>query len=183
MDIEYNIDVDDLIAWNLYYHDHSPNAKKQVRNVRITFFAFGVLFVIISVILLKNNELIFTILSFVLGIFLLCYGFLTRLSIRKGITKEAVRRYSEGKNNAIKKHQLSITPDKLSDVTDVDEINVRWEIIENIVSTDQHLFIVKLPSTAFIIPKRAFGDDATFNLFAETAKKYHQAASAANKTA
>jgi hypothetical protein len=104
--------------------------------------------------------------------------------IKKPIIKDISKRYGEGKNAVTGKHLVSITPENIKDIGETVEETAKWDIIENVVSTDKYLFIIaRATQGALIIPRKAFADDAAFNLFAETAKKYHQASLAAAKTA
>ena len=97
--------------------------------------------------------------------------------IRKRTKNELIRQYGEGKNGVIGKHEFSITKERIKDITEAGEQTMRWDVIDNVIETDQHLFIAfHALSEAYIIPRRAFEHDADFIQFAETARMYHQAA-------
>jgi hypothetical protein len=53
---------------------------------------------------------------------------------------------------------------------------VKWTAVEDIVQTDNHIFILVHPKKAIIIPKRAFPDDAALNRFIQDVKNIFQAA-------
>jgi hypothetical protein len=180
MDIEYTIEVDDVIAWNLYYYAHSPLAKKQVRNAIITIIVLTLIILFIGITLLKDNEVVLALLSFYICLVLLIYIFLLRSSGRRDITKVTTNQYTTGKNAIIGRHILSITPENIRSVGESSESTSKWDIIEQVISTGEYLFMIFWGSSgAFIVPRKAFADDAAFNLFVETAKKYHQEATAA----
>jgi hypothetical protein len=212
MEIEYNIGIDDVIAFVLYRSENTSPGKSYIENCRkwernkanIKFYlAIGLSILLISVLSLFIslnfvNFLPFTIGLFIIAlIFLLCYFFYSSLllkpfiklnkfllsSLQKPIIKEMKKRYSTGKNAVMGKHILFITPDNIKSTGESYEDISKWDIIEQVVTTEQHLFIIVRGSEgAFIIPRKAFPDDAAFNLFAETAKEYHQAALASPTT-
>jgi hypothetical protein len=90
--------------------------------------------------------------------------------------------HSKGKDIGIGKYNLSITQEKIYQVSKNEKTAHSWNAIDNIAITDQNLLIITQDSRAYIVPKRAFANDAAFTEFAETAKKYHQAALASAKT-
>jgi hypothetical protein len=183
MDIEYSIDIDDVIAWNLYQFANSPKIQRQMKIRKIIYITPAIFSLLLGLLLLLVT-LSDAIPLFIIGLFLLFYCFYKPFLIRKRISKEVISRYNKGKNDVIGKHEFSITPDKIHDFTEVGEQGSSWDIIESIASTEQYLyFIMRGSQGAYVIPKKAFTDDAAFNQFAETAKNYHQEATAANKTA
>jgi hypothetical protein len=184
MDIEYTIDIDAIVAWNLYYADHSPYAKKWLLTVIILMIAIVLIFLLIGIKFINDNDIILAILLFYLALFPLYIAIFTKSSTKKSIIKNVTALYSTGKNGTTGKHHLSITPEYIKWIDEEGEGTTRWDIIEQVVTTDQYLFIIKRPSLiAITIPRKAFADDAAFNQFYETAKKYHQASLAATKTA
>lgn len=91
--------------------------------------------------------------------------------------KEVSKRFGQGRNDVVGKHELSITQETIKDSTEMDEHMIRWDVMEDVVETDQHLFIILHGLVeACIIPKRAFPDEVSFTKFKEEAIKYHQAA-------
>ena len=187
MDIDYNISIDDVLAYNLYYASHSPQIQKILKRRKLLYVLVGVFSLLFGLLCLfielvsstKGDLIIYSIGLLVLGLFLSVYGLLLESMTRKNVTKEVIRRYSNGKDGVIGKHHVSITPDRMSDITEVAENNIRWDAIEQVVTTDQHLYFLRLSSSiAHIVPKKAFADDTAFNKFAETAKSYLQTASA-----
>jgi len=91
--------------------------------------------------------------------------------------KEVSKRYGQGRNDVIGKHEFSITQEDIRDSTEMGEQITRWDVIEDIVETDKYLFILFHGlAEAYIIPKRAFPDEAGSNKLKEAVMKYHQAA-------
>ena len=74
-----------------------------------------------------------------------------------------IKNYGQGKNGVIGKHKYSITREGVHDVTDVDETTIKWDAIENIAQTKNHMFLVIRPMTALIIPRKDFSSDSAFN--------------------
>ena len=174
MNIEYNVEIDDLVAFNLYYLNHSTHAQKQISN-SIVFYADISFFLFAMGLVFVKNNLALSIILFALSSSFLLFAISVKPTSKKNIQKHVREINSNVKHNYAGKHVFSITPEYIKDIHESGEVIRHWDIIDNIDTTDQYLFIILKPgSSAFIVPKKAFNDDASFNQFVETAKEYHQ---------
>ncbi|MCC6507458.1 MAG: YcxB family protein [Pirellulaceae bacterium] len=69
------------------------------------------------------------------------------------------------KNNFCGTCQLKIELDGLAEVRSSGELKRNWSAIDRIVTTPTHLFIYATGLIAFIVPRRAFFDEADFKRF------------------
>jgi hypothetical protein len=183
MEIEFNTDIDDVLAYTLYYREHSPNTKKLMINATAIWAVLGFFFIFIGIMFIKNNNLALAGSIFTISLYLLANIFFVKSRARNNTIKVITNSYDTGKNGWIGNHILSITPDNIRSVSESSESTSKWDIIEQVISTGEYLFIIFRGSQgAYIVPKAAFADEAAFNQFYETAKKYHLEASASAKT-
>jgi hypothetical protein len=178
MDITYEIDVNNVTDFNIYTLDHLPYGKKIITNARLSYILVAALSLIIGLILFFSDEW-FSVYFFIMSLAIIAGMFFIKSQYKNNLVKRVKKLYGSniGKNSYIGKHSLSITPETIKDIHESSESTVRWDIIYGIGTTNDNIFIVLNPSTsAFIVPRKAFADEASFTLFAETAKQYHQAA-------
>ena len=181
MNIEYELNIDDLVAYNIYYFTNSPRIKRRMMVSKAIYLGGVLIIIILAITFLFIGRLSWLFIGFAAGyvIFVLLaanYHF-KKSNIEKRIRKELTRRYGQGRNDIIGKHGLSITKEALKDSTEMDEHMIRWDVMEDVAETDQHLFIILHGlAEACIIPKRVFADEVGFQQFKKEAIEYHQAA-------
>jgi hypothetical protein len=180
VNIKCELKVDDAIAWNYYYLENSPQWKKNWKLIRFVFMPVMAICFILGIIYLisginKGHELSIMLgggIGFIIG----AGGFLYYLYypgiLRRKIRKTAQKAYSY-KNTFVGNHKFTISMDG---VRDNDEATVKWAAVENIEQTDKHVFILVHSKKAFIIPKRAFPDEAAVKLFVQDVTAIYQAA-------
>jgi hypothetical protein len=179
MQIEYKLNIDDALAFHSYNYEHSPQigrARKLIQ--RMLLLAVGVE-LLVSIVLVaafgKQQLPLATALFTLVVLTFLWYSFFPSL-LRKSLRKEVARRHGQDQNKLTLTHRLSVTADTVTDVTDVGQSTTHWNAIEYVASTDQYLFMSVRASSPYIVPRRAFSDEALFSRFVEVAKAYHQAA-------
>jgi hypothetical protein len=185
MEIQYSLSIDDLIATSNYVFSHSPTTKKELKKQRITQgIVLGLITVMNIFIMIKRFSLPIRLISSDLLLVLLLaffaylvYRYFTIAQyMRKRMAKDIIKRYSQGENGEIGDHKCIITDEKVIDITKIDESSSSWAGIEEVVTNDKFLFIIKRGSqSGWSIPKRAFKNDSEFTQFAESANKYFQA--------
>ena len=107
---------------------------------------------------------------------LLFYAFFYSF-LRQKVAKKALQnQFEQGRNKLIGKHRLSITPDQVTDMSEVGVSTTHWRAIEYVMANDQYLFMPVRASSPHIVPRMAFSDESGFKQFVETAKAYYQAA-------
>jgi hypothetical protein len=175
---EYELSSDDVLSFHLYNYEQSPTLGRALKLIRrISLIAIAV--VLFAAVILGTAfdkqyfPLVLVLCAFAL-IILLYYLFSPSL-VRQSIGRVVARDYSQGQDKLTGKHKVSITADSVTDITDMGESTTRWQAVEWIVSTDQHLFMAVRGSGPYIVPRRAFNDDASFRQFVDTAKGYQKA--------
>jgi hypothetical protein len=178
MDVEYSIIISDLEALQKYILEYVPYGKKQISNsIRNTACSAAIL-LIVGFLLWEPNRL-FAIYFFVLSAVLVFFTITGKAQVKGRVAKFIREQYKlSTENTYVGKHDFSITPEFVIDIDDTGEEKRTWNSVYGLGVTDQHIFIVLKPGlNAFIVPKRAFPDDASFNQFFETARKYKLAVS------
>lgn len=177
MNIEYELNIDDLVAFNLYYFTHSSPIKRRMKIRKLVYFGTALIILLLAIYITITRSLSSAIVGYVLCILTLAVFYYTTFNMPKRIRKELARRYEKGRSDVIGKHEFSITQEDIKDSTETGEQVIRWDVIEDIVETDKYLFILFHGlAEAYIIPKRAFADEAGSNKLKEEAMKYHRAA-------
>ena len=180
MDIEYEVNIDDLVAFNLYYYSHSPQIKRQMKTRQVIYLGTALLALIFAIIFTITKPwswhvIVFLYAYFIFVLFAYIHVF-KQSNMEKRIRKELDRRYGQGRNDIIGKHQLSITPVEIKDTTEMGEQTTCWEAIEEVVNEVHHYFLViRGSSSAYIIPKRAFTSESHAEKFLEKAVGFFRA--------
>ena len=93
--------------------------------------------------------------------------------LTKNIIKHVERMYNEGQvKDTVCKHRLSLNPDGIIDKTESGKIKTPWSDVQQIVLTQQYLYIYISDTMAHIVPRNTFADDAQCDDFIATVKRY-----------
>jgi YcxB-like protein len=181
--VECEIEKEDVIAWNNYYIQNAPKSKRSLKKIRLlmlplmfVMFIFGIIFLFGGNFFnfLTGERLTIGIIFFLWGL----WGFFYFLFLAKIIQFNTARRirknYKKGQNLTLGVHNYSISAEGINDVTEFSNSKLKWTAIEDIWETDKHLFIHIRPNAGYIIPKRAFPDEATAIQFSKDLKALFQ---------
>jgi hypothetical protein len=183
MDIEYDINIDDIVSFDVYNHNNSPKLIKNRKINKVGSIVIGVILLINGSVLVVLKEIL-GVVGIALALVFLYVGFFSENGALKNIISQATRHYYMYGNQIIGKHLASITPDSISDTHHTGQLTLKWSDIAKIITTNNHIyFVIGNDQQSYTVPRKAFADDASFNQFAETAKQYHQAALVKAKTA
>jgi hypothetical protein len=180
--VECDVNIDDITAWNYYYLQNNAQSKRNLKLIRFVFmpimavlFILGVVLLLMDI-LMPHGEMSATNVVLILiggGGFLVYLFYLN--NIRDNLRKTINKMYSQGKNDVVGPQKYSISSEGVRDTNELSEGIVKWEAVENVVQTGNHLFITIRPNKSFIIPKRAFSDDASFNQFVQDVRTIFEA--------
>lgn len=175
MEIQYDLNLEDVEAFNLYYRRHVfiPNNRNMIAKYILSFLIVIWGFIILDL-WFSGHIASATILTATI-IFLLVYiSYLNSAPrINKRIQKETLRCYGKGQNDVIGRHNFSISPDGITSFNKMYQSMVNWGVIENVISTDKQIFLTMTGGLrAFIIPKTAFSDDMRMKQFISQAEEY-----------
>jgi hypothetical protein len=170
MEIEYALDVDDLIAYHTHNMKHS--AEGWVRRLLPLVVVPAFLVPIIAhglsgewprVLQWALVGSLFTGLMFVL------FPRLNERGLRRSIQRgDQTRLFCS--------HRLTLTPSALTDISPFHAGSWPWNAVDRIDVTDQHLFVFTAKNVAHVVPRRVFASEQAFEEFVETARRYFSAA-------
>lgn len=161
--IIYNIELDDLIHFNIFHFNNSPTFKKTKNSIK---FGFPLFFIAIIFILPLNDfftwisKILFGIIFFTL--FVLLYPKILYHNLRKQ-TKKFL---NEGENKGVLgRHHLSFSEQGIVEKTEYGEDKVTWRTINKIIADKNYIYIYKSSTMAYVIPQNAFMDIHTQRTF------------------
>jgi Ca2+/Na+ antiporter len=163
-EIEYELTLDDLFAFQLYAAQHSRTAKRLNRYVYIADAAI----ILVSAVLFMPWLSYIALAGFLifvatfLGLGWLLTRFLTRKAIRDHVSQEAPDK------GLIGRHRISLDDDGLTESTAVGESRASWAGIDRIERTAEAVLVYTTATTAHVIPRRAFKTRADEDSFVET---------------
>jgi hypothetical protein len=170
--INFELTIDDVLAWNSYFHRHSPTMRRFRGIVLIVFVTVCVLFAALVLPQLRTQVLFSVSLAVAMTLFAVMYlGFPGRV---QWSTRRLIRgMYGEGRNlNIFGPRQITLTPEFLLYSGPLNQSVWRWQGIERVVRDGDVLFIQASTVSAIIVPRRAFVDEAEFSRFAVAATEY-----------
>ncbi|HKB36895.1 MAG TPA: YcxB family protein [Gemmataceae bacterium] len=96
------------------------------------------------------------------------------LYLLQPINRRAIRRQLDQDKHLAAERTLTVSPDGVSVMTSVSTDSMKWEGIDGIDETDEHVFLWTGPRRALLIPKRAFADTGSCQAFVALARRYHK---------
>jgi hypothetical protein len=182
MTAEYEITKEDLSAFNLYHHRHSPSARRQY--LRSWFIPPIILLLVFSSIwYLADRDRGTPFQTFLdllpLFSFVPLYLLYFPLAYRRTLRKIVAGMVSEGQNRGLlSRHRVTISPENVAESSEHGQISTTWRAVERVVSDDEHAYIYTNAMAAIIVPSRAFAGPSEFEEFVRTARGHHQKAMA-----
>jgi len=180
MTVEYEITKDDLSAFNLYHHRHSPTARRQY--LRSWFLpAFIWLLACTAIWYLADRERGTPLRTFLdllplfggVPIYLLYFPWAYRRKLRKIIAGMV----NEGQSRGLfTRHRVIISPEGVIDASEFGQTSTAWRAVERVASADGYAYIYTNALAAIILPGRAFAGVSEFEEFVRTARGYHEKA-------
>lgn len=183
MRVSCEVTVADFAAFRAYVMSRSPMVAAQRRNVKLfTGFVYGVVFALALI-------AFFAVFSgpvsgwwitgsiaggVVLGA--LCAVFYTPAS-NEAAQVEALHRSGELKA-ILGQKTVELQPEHYVCANEDSSVVTRWRAIERVEDAGEHIFVLYTPSSACIVPKRAFQDAEQVGLFLKLAQEYHRQARA-----
>lgn len=170
LSVEFDLDLNDVVAFNEYHAAHSPLLRRGLMMYRLVPAAIG--FVAGAIMALSDwSEGIKTaVLSVVVpGLWIAVAPWVYRRRIRQNVKKL----YREGRNAAVFGRQtLAISASGFTRTASGAHSEARWDAVERVASTPGYLFIYTSAVTAHIVPRRAFPDDRSFDAFTAAARRW-----------
>ena len=160
--IEYEVSIDDLINFNLFSLWDAPENK--LTRIRIIIF-YPVLFSIFITVLYYFTPQEQPIpkpygLLIILGFILLFFVTIGRNGFRNSYEKRLRKSYQKGKNLTIMgKKTIMLKEHCISASSEYGESEIKWEVYEKYVFTNDYLFIYPTVSSGYVIPMKFINDE------------------------
>ena len=161
--VSYVLTMADIHAFNAHYARESPVARAGRMKVRfaLTFFLAALLGAL-------GWGAQATLGFWLLGtIILLAWFSLFPRRLEAMQRRFTERTYQLGKNaGLLGPHTVELTDEGVIERTPVRELKVKWEAMEKIAHSDQHVFLWTSGFNALVLPRRAFADEDALKAFA-----------------
>ena len=167
MEIEYEITLDDMVAFNVYHIRNSPSCRRSRLLVR-AILPLGMFPVFLHAGLTGEGPLLHSAIAS--GFLWVSISFIwllvTHCGWRRGLRRKLVRLYREGEaETKIVKHVMTLGPEGITDKTELAETKRKWRGLKKIVSDDKHIYLYVGPAEAHIVPKGVFPDESSIEGF------------------
>jgi hypothetical protein len=178
MEITFDLGEADLLALNAHILKHSPTMRRQQFAVRWLFTAA---FLVAGLLILLVAQTFDLPLVSVIGYAMIAAGvgfpFVFPTMFRTRVRSIAQKRIREGHNRGMfGRHHIEMTKGEITREAEFGHTAYSWSAVEKIELGDEHLFIFVNSFAAFVIPKRVFEDERSFEEFAETARHHFRQA-------
>lgn len=158
MKVEYNLIEDDYIAFNMHHIDTSPTIR---RTLLMQQYGVALVFLIIPYFFSRITEIPMLLSYIVYGaIFLAWILYYPKYFI--SVTKRRIiKMINEGDNSSIYGMQsITLTDTGIEQESHTGESRTAWHAIERIDETEEYIYIYIGTMNAYLVPNRAFEDDA-----------------------
>lgn len=171
LEIEYEITLDDLYAFQWRANSRSPIVKRASRKTYIYLFLTFLIFALLPSItsdgfVISRANFWWIVIVFPLTAFMTWY--LTRRQTRRAIL-ELLKKEKPGKGQ-LGSHKISLNDQGLVESTAVGESRTSWAGVDRIEQNQEYIFIYTAPGAAHVIPKRAFNSLQEAECFYEIAR-------------
>ncbi|MDF2988016.1 MAG: hypothetical protein K0R50_3526 [Eubacterium sp.] len=170
MEIEFDLNKQDYIDFNIFHAMNSDTVKK---SLVIQRYLAPIIFLIVPFLIagLADLPLIYWMCVFIVigAVWIIFYPKYFKAMILKRVAKIL----DEGKNEDLwGKHRVIVNEEGLLEQSKNGENKINWNGVERIVSLNQHFFIYISSVSACIIPKRAFKTNEDTVMFYEFITKH-----------
>ncbi len=183
MTAEYEITAEDLEAFNLYHHRHSPTARRHY--LRAWFVpSLMWLLVCLGIWHLADRTRVTPLRTFLdlmpLFAFVPIYLLYFPWSYRRKLRKIIAGMVSEGKNRGLfSRHRVTVSPEGVTDAGEFGQNTTAWGAVERVVVSGGYAYVYISSLAAIIVPRRAFASASEFEEFVRVAGEHHHKAEAA----
>ncbi len=166
MTVEYELNNDDLLAFNLFVCKTSPSFMRRNIYLPQVFLPFPI--AVFLLILWSRNNL----KSILIGLISSLIWFFIVPKVEWWYTKKSILKLlNEGDNTG--SVSLTLSPDQVRIKTDSGEAVYKWSKINKIVETEDYIYLFITNIFAIIIPKRSFSDESSLSTFVKTIHEFH----------
>lgn len=168
MKIDYELNTNDYLEFNMHYMNHSSTIK---RSIFIQRYIISLIFLVAPFLMKCISDIPFWYWSMCFIITYVLWIVFYPKHLTKSTKKRMDKLINEGKNlDLFGKHSLAIVEEGLIDHSEFGETKTNWQAIEKIHETEDFVYIYIGAVKAYIIPKRSFVDEAEKDNFLDEIK-------------
>jgi hypothetical protein len=169
-EIVYELDVDDFVAFGIFHLYHSPAERPGRRLVTAIFVILAVVCALTANVPWARGDRVGSV--FFLSLAGLCAAL--PFTLFPWLTRRYARHVFRGDRNRamLGARRLRISRVGLSDSSELLKTSAKWAAVERIETNAGYAYLYIGAAQAYVIPRRAFNDDAQFLAFVELARRY-----------
>lgn len=158
----------DFIGFNLYHHKHSPATRAIKVRAMGLILAYGAAALIFKFLQPNFSEILWCVAA---GSVL--HALIFPAAFQRSLRRNVERMLSEGKNKGLLgQKEIALTPAEVRTTGSMGMTAIAWLAVERVVVDGDALYIYISAVSAIVVPRRAFAQEAEFEAFVETARKY-----------
>ena len=159
MEIEYDLTSDDLFAFQWRAAFDSARARRMRRWTYLIWLIAILLFALLPAIGPHGLDLSRVSVTFIVIAFAIAalFQWVFETSIMRVLIRRMLRDEKPGRGH-IGRHHLLLGEDSVVERTAVNESRTSWTGVDRVEQNADYIFLYTTPSSAHVVPKRAFGD-------------------------
>jgi YcxB-like protein len=159
MKITVEITLEDLVAFNNFHLEHSPSTNRN----KILRYVLTTVLIINAVLAIIKGQIFTTIVFILLAIFVI---FLWKKVFKYFVSRQVKAMYKEGKNQGtIGCNDMTIGDDAIVQENASGSYMTKWNYVEKVLKTERFILVYNSAVSAYIIPRRSFIDNISYNDF------------------
>jgi hypothetical protein len=161
MQLQYAVDVDDLIQFNIYHSDHSPAVTRLLWRSAILGTILGIVLLLAlgysasTLVAASSRHVVWAITVLAAVFFPILYLPKVRPNYRKRLRHTLKKLYSEEGNSDLGPRVLDVQDTGVLVISPQGESRTSWQSITKLSETPEYAFVYLGPAKAHIIPKRS----------------------------
>jgi hypothetical protein len=193
MEAQYELTVDDLVAFNLSHFRRSPTMRRIYLTILLLAWISvpaGIAIFLVQSYRAEASPLAADLVPFLITWAVLhsvVFAFLVYRGYRRGASTFfataglARRLIREGDlSSLVGRYKLTISPTSIVEISPRAESTIQMAAVQRIVVADQHAFVYVSPIQAFVIPRRAFPQSVDFEHFIQKLEEFSHVIAARN---
>ncbi len=168
MRVNYNVGIDDMVAFNRY---HIRNSRSMQFWYKVGY-SWSIFIGVALAMIVPNWDILARIAlgAVSAGVYVVIY----RLNYYRWVDSSARKLIGEGKNKGILgDHTMTLSKDGLVETCDVGESRSTWNGVERVEADDEYVYLYIGSCQAHVIPRRAFASEADATEFIKVARLFH----------
>ena len=185
MEIEYNLTPEDLLALQRHIQKHKPKPRRNpLVSVVIWVGVSVVVYILLELQDIVHVPFVDSLLPSVevgalmlfVGILLGFFGIVLSVKLK---TRHAIQKALKAGRNAEKAlgwRRMVLDAHGVCNSSKLFSSTYQWRGIDEVATTDAHIFLYFTTMNAFIVPRRGFPSNRAFDDFVDAARRYHNMA-------